>query len=382
MKQLNFFLLLVFAPSLVATAQVGTQHFILNGKLDGQQNGLMYLYYSVGQKRQSDSVQIVNGKFSFKGKLDDPSMAYLLLKGEKRNNLNSVGFFLEPAVMKVSVTLNHFRDAKIFGSKSQNEYALLNDRKNKVQKRWQVVMDTLSAVNKRSNFEYQELKNWVLTPYEAETREVDFEFFAKHPQSYVTAFMLRLYVSTLPLDTLQMYYNRLGKRMQQTADGKSLADEIKKLKSGSPGSMATDFSTMDINGKSITLSNLRGKYVLLDFWASWCLPCRKGNPHLRTLYSKYKDKGFEIIGISDDDRNHAAWKKAVEQDSLPWLQVLRGFDMEKLLRNEPNTNDISNKFGIHSLPTRILIDPLGKIIGRYGEEEDTMDKQLLDVFHF
>src|SRR5690606_35082369 len=113
--------------------------------------------------------------------------------------------------------------------------------------------------------------------------------------------------------------------VQNSADGKELAAEIAKLKSGSVGATATDFSGMDIQGKPLKLSDYRGKYVLLDFWASWCVPCRKGNPHLLQLYGKYKKKGFEIIGVSDDDSNEKAWRKAVDQDKIGvWKHVLRG----------------------------------------------------------
>jgi glutathione peroxidase-family protein len=98
------------------------------------------------------------------------------------------------------------------------------------------------------------------------------------------------------------------------------------------------------------------------------------------LYSKYKDRGFEIIGVSDDDSNHDAWHKAVEKDGLPWRHVLRGFDRQKLMKNEPNEKDISEKYGIHSLPTKILIDPNGVIIGRYDEQENALDEKLKEVF--
>jgi thiol-disulfide isomerase/thioredoxin len=148
--------------------------------------------------------------------------------------------------------------------------------------------------------------------------------------------------------------------------------------------MAHEFTKQDINGQTLSLASLRGKYVLLDFWASWCGPCRKGNPHLKSLYSKYKDKGLEIVGVSDDDRDLAAWKKAVEQDGIGiWRHVLRGLDMEKRMANQPNPDDISDYYGIHSLPTKILIDPQGKIIGRYGgggEDDEAMDKKLASIF--
>jgi thiol-disulfide isomerase/thioredoxin len=135
----------------------------------------------------------------------------------------------------------------------------------------------------------------------------------------------------------------------------------------------------------LKLTDFRGKYVLVDFWASWCVPCRAGNPHLLSLYAKYKDKGFEIIGVSDDDSNHEAWKKAVEKDGIGvWKHVLRG------LKRDPNSEygfdksaSISDRYGISSLPTKILIDPAGVIIGRYGgggEDDAAMDKKLAEVF--
>lgn len=375
---------ILFFTTLAAGAQQKTANqFFLNGRLKGENSGMMYLYYSNSQNaREKDSAVITNGKFSFKGKINEPTMAYLALKEETetRDQNHSTSFFMEPAMMTVVLPLNKFGDAKFTGSKSQNEFAVLQGKKQKVEEQWKIVMDTLSQVNKRSNVEFQKLKDWVLTPYEAEAKEIDLAFFAAHPQSPVTAYMLRFYVSSLSLDSLQMYYDKLGKKLQLTHDAKDLANEIQMLRGGSPGSMAKDFTTIDINGDKLTLSDFKGKYVLLDFWASWCVPCRAGNPHLKDLYAKYKDKGIEFIGVSDDDSKPEAWHKAVEKDGLPWRQVLRGLDMGKLMKNEPNPRDISEKYGISSLPTKILIDRSGKIIGRYSEEAGPLDAKLKEIF--
>jgi thiol-disulfide isomerase/thioredoxin len=385
-KAKYFILALVFSGAAAYSQNINAQQkpdnqFVLKGQVTGLEDGWLNLYYSDSNgKRVHDSAALKSGRFSFKGKIAEPTMAYLGLKEEKRSQDNSVSFFMEPCVMTVVLPLNKFRDAAFTGSKTQNEYAAIQTKKQKIQDRWKIVMDTLSAVNKRSNVQFQELKNWVLQPYEAEMRELDYAFFAGHPQSPVTANMLRYYVARLPLDSLQVYYDKLGKKVQQTNDGKDLANEIQKLRGGSPGSMAKNFTATDINGKELSLSDFKGKYVLLDFWASWCVPCRAGNPHLKELYTKYKDKGIEFIGVSDDDRNHDAWHKAVEKDGLPWRHVLRGFDMEKLMNNEPNEKDISEKFGIHSLPTKILIDRSGKIIGRYLEDEGPLDAKLEEIF--
>ena len=124
---------------------------------------------------------------------------------------------------------------------------------------------------------------------------------------------------------------------------------------------------------------------MIDFWASWCVPCRKGNPHLLQLYSKYKKKGFEIIGVSDDDSNHAAWRKAVEQDKIGvWKHVLRGLKKMENGRYD-KSEDKSEAYGIHTLPSKILVGPDGVIIGRYASGAGTdadLDAKLKDVFKF
>jgi thiol-disulfide isomerase/thioredoxin len=217
------------------------------------------------------------------------------------------------------------------------------------------------------------------TPFNERMDKIDYEFFKAHPTSPVTAYMLRFHVSELPLDTLEMYYNNFGSALQQSKMGKEIDSEIAKLRSGSPGSMAKNFSTSDINGNKLSLSDYKGKYVLLDFWASWCVPCRKGNPHLKTLYAKYKARGIEFIGIADDDRAEEAWKKAVEKDGIGiWKHVRRGLKYEN--GNFDRSTDISENFGIHTLPTKILIDPNGKIVGRYSEEEKPLDDKLREIF--
>ncbi|MBD0833379.1 TlpA family protein disulfide reductase, partial [Aestuariibaculum sediminum] len=136
----------------------------------------------------------------------------------------------------------------------------------------------------------------------------------------------------------------------------------------------------------LKLADFKGKYLLIDFWASWCVPCRKGNPHLISLYHKYHSKGLEILGVSDDDRAHDKWKNAVEKDGIGiWHHVLRGLEYKEGTYQRINKDkDISDAYNIHSLPTKILVDPNGVIVGRYGGgggTDDDMDKDLAEIFN-
>lgn len=396
MKRIIAIGILAFLSANTINAQDQNNQFQIKGRLSGQSTGILYLSYSnADNKRVRDSCEIVNNAFSFKGNIKEPTMAYLQLKEEKRNELNSTNVFIEPAAMTIALQFNKFSDAKLTGSKTQNENKALEKLKEPVRKQMQPVLDEYTSANniytaavkrKAPEDSLDILKEKAaavrekFTPYNKRTDKIDYDFFIKHPNSYVTVFMMRFHVSEWSLDTLQLIYDNMNETVKQSSYGKDLDKEIQELRGGSPGSMAKDFSATDINGNKLALSDLKGKYVLLDFWASWCVPCRKGNPHLKELYARYKDKGIEFIGISDDDRNPDAWRKAVTKDGLPWLHVLRGLDMQKRMSGLPNETEISDRFGIHTLPTKILIDQSGMIIGRFGEEEQELNEMLMKIF--
>ncbi|HZW69457.1 MAG TPA: TlpA disulfide reductase family protein, partial [Hanamia sp.] len=224
-----------------------------------------------------------------------------------------------------------------------------------------------------------------MDPYYKQLEDIDNGFMDKNPSSYVTASILRYRISDMPLQEGENRYNGLTENVKASSLGKQIKETLDGLRKGSPGAKAYVFSSTELKGEPLSLSDYKGKYVLVDFWASWCVPCRAGNPHLLSLYSKYKNKGkgLEIIGVSDDDAHADAWKKAVEKDKIGvWKHVLRGLKQLPGFKFD-HSADISDRYGIHALPTKVLIDPNGMIIGRYGgggENDEAMDKKLSEIF--
>ena len=379
----------------------GGGHFSLNGTLPGVPVMLKLYYMGSDGKRKVDSVRVRDGRFSFHGDITEPTMAYLSGVDQQSgmDDPHSVSLFLEPSDMTIALPADNYKKAVITGSVSQQEYDALSKEKAPIYKEMEPLSkeykkagDAMRAAVKAKKSEaYIDTLRYraaaihdQFDPFFERSRQIDYAFFISHPQSYVTAYELRFYISELPLDSSRLIYSRLGGKVQQSAAGKTIADEIEKLEAGWPGSMAKDFTARELGGGTLSLSSLKGKYVLIDFWASWCVPCRKSMPHVKELYAQYKDRGLEVIGVSDDDRDSSAWKKALTKDGTGiWHNVLRGLDMEKIQNGEKNEKDISEKFGIHSLPTKILIDREGRIIGRYDkgtdEEAAELDRKLAEV---
>ncbi len=398
MKKTSQFITYSILLANICYAQSG-KPFSIDGKLSGQQTGKIYMTYQVDEnKYQTDSTELKNGSFTFSGQIPHPVSASVYLDRNARMS-ESAQIFIEPSKMNLALTKGEFDKAKLSGSKAQEEYKRMESACGNALQKLMPLRKSYDKLNEEYIKARREKKDSAFTapmlqkldqikgqmePYSEEVSTARKDFIEKNPGSYVSAYMLRSYLNDMNLARGEKIYSSMPAGIRESMYGKAVKKDLEGLRQGSPGSEAYVFATKDINGNMLSLADFKGKYVLVDFWASWCGPCRKGNPHLKNLYSKYKDKGLEIIGISDDDRDLAAWKKAVEQDGIGiWKHVLRGFDMQKLLKHEPNPDDISNYYGIHTLPTKILIDPKGMIIGRYGgggENDEAMDKKMEEIF--
>ncbi len=370
----KYFLVFICCFSLGIQAQEG---FTIHGKigtLDAPAKA--FLRYKDDGKTVTDSAILHNGQFTFTGKLTSPVEADLTIKhGDTFSSRDNLHFYIENADITVTAQDNFVRNAVVKGSLTNDEYRRLSE----LQRPYRRIADSVKAVyNART---LQERKDTAflkaITPIVLSSRvgydSVNRSFIAKHPNSYISLVTFRqveLGYNFNP-DTAALKFEQFPLGLRESALGKQLAAIIEKGRKTNIGIPAMDFVQKDTTGKPVKLSDFLGQYVLLDFWASWCSPCRAENPNLLKAYNKYKDKNFTILGVSlDDEATRKAWINAVEKDGLPWTQVseLKGFKSKAAVL-----------YGVTAIPSNFLIDPDGKIIARNLRGEE-LEKKLASIF--
>ena len=249
------------------------------------------------------------------------------------------------------------------------------------------VMPRMMELNKL----YYEVENRdsvmeLMKPYQMQFGKCQKDYMEKYPSTALTAMFLRQETGRMTLDKMKEVYNKLDETAKQTTSAKEIAAEIAVLERVMPGNPAPEIAKNDlVTGKPFALSSLKGKVVLLDFWASWCVPCRKSNPHVKALYEKYRKKGFDVVYVADNDDNPANALKAINEDGIKnYHHVLRGLITKRGPNGEhmgfDKSQDVSKNYAVHFLPTKFLIDREGNIIGKVTDEE--LDAKLKEIFGF
>ncbi|WP_240676170.1 TlpA disulfide reductase family protein [Botryobacter ruber] len=328
----------------------GSNSFEILGKLqNAPENGSIYLF-ELGESQfiARDTSEIgKDGSFKFEGTVKEPTFYQVGLDRQK-------GFFLVVDNKKIEVVAdanNIANPVKIEGSEDSKLFQELNTLVQESAKKEQ-------ALGERFNQAMAEGKTDEAENIREEYFELQKEkkaFLAKHPGSVVSVF------GTLNLvdpnndfafaDSMATLYTEKLPDSKYTA---MLNERLKGLRSTAVGAVAPDITLPTPDGDMMSLSSLRGKYVLVDFWASWCGPCRQENPNVVRMYNKYKDKGFEIFGVSLD-QSEDKWKKAIQADNLTWPHVsdLKGWQ-----------SSAAQLYGVNAIPQTILLDKEGKIIAK------------------
>lgn len=349
--------------------------FEIVGKLSGIGNGykVMLNYKNSEGKDAKDSTTVKNGKFELSGTTAFANKAFLSLLPENKDSIRRGAssdfqvFYLEKGKFMLAGT-NNIAKADLTGGPAQKDYLLYNSQMGGLTAQYQGLVKRYMKA--RSAKDSAEIKNIQAEgkPLGVKMAAVEDSFLFSHPDSYVSLDLIfNEKAQVIDPKVFDRYYKPLSKRVLASFTGQKLVAKYEKASQIFNGQIV-DFTQEDTQGKPFKLSSLRGKYVLIDFWASWCAPCRAENPNLLKAYQALKDKQFEIVSISLDD-NKKAWLHAVEMDKLPWEQVsdLKGWK-----------NELAVKYGISAVPQNFLLDPNGKIIAKNLRGEDLYTK-LSDI---
>jgi len=355
MKKL--FLALLLLPTLVFGQSKG---FVINGNIKGLADGEARLVHPQDQKMTIASGQAKEGVFTISGSVPEPGLYFLVLHGEQ-----PIYVYLENSNMQVTGTKTGIKSLKIEGSAAHKDF----DQFQKVFNPLFAEINVAASNLQQSGYPNKEAE---MRRYDSLVKRIQSEvesFVAQKKSSYVSPFVI-LVTSQLTEDpsVLKNYFEMLDAPVRQSAMGRNLQQVIANASIGAVGSPSIDFAQNDTEGRPVSLASFKGKYVLVDFWASWCRPCRQENPNVVKAYNKFKDKNFTVLGVSLD-QDKAAWVKAIEKDNLAWTQVsdLLGWN-----------NAVAQLYRVQSIPQNFLIDPDGKIIAKDLRGED-LEKRLCEI---
>lgn len=358
MKQL--FIIAFGIIFLAACTSTSKNDYTILGKIEGKVPAKIYLkYYSDGNMNTIDSSEFVNGEFKFKGSLTSPDYYYLQI-GPANNRM---GFFIENSQISITAHIDSLRNMVVTGSKTQDDYiaysdskAIFDDQLKELYAKYKATKDEDAQME--IEVKYDSIDNLKL--------EFTKDYVMNNGNTMLAPFIIRReLIHSIELDELEKLTNTISPELKENTYTQELYKRIETLRSLQPGLQAPEFTQIDTAGNPVNLSDFKGKYVLIDFWASWCSPCRKANPTVVAMYNKYAAKNFTVLGVSmDSDRSK--WLEAIEADGLTWSHVST-LDSWK--------NPVGKIYAVNSIPHAILIGPDGNIIKR-GVHADELDELL------
>lgn len=366
-------LLLSASVVLFSCNKVKDGEYLITGTAKGIENGKTIILETQDANGMGliavDTVKVENGKFEIKGKVTEPAFHTIQLEAAN----GKIPFILETGEIIIEIDKDSIQKSKISGTYNNDEYVKFNEEIKVIQKK---VMDfqkqNMQAMNTAQQTQDTAVINKLMKEYSKIQEEVGTAAKAKyttyaetHPKSFISALIIQSMVSDPSMDVKksESLYNSLDESLKNTKPGKAIKTrlaEIKNPAAGAPVPAAadakwrSDFSAPNPDGKVISLKENLGKVTIVDFWASWCGPCRKENPNVVALYKELHSKGLNIIGVSLD-KDASKWKEAIAKDKLTWPQVSHLKSWE-----EP----IALQYKVESIPATFILDASGKVVAK------------------
>jgi len=388
----TFLLTILILYSCCSPNKRDLKQFTLEGTINDIETGNVVIKYWPDKTLICDTVKIINGNFSYKGKIVETGPATIYWG----NNHQSM-IYLDPGKMKISLSKNNYPEFIMTGSKTQNDFDRfeksikpIHDKILNTIKQYNGIKDSINVstdVSSRSKLEKRlyETKSY-LTLYNKKIDSIKIQFVTENTASFCSIFLLNELQGNevISKDSTILLLNRLDNSLKNDQYAKTISDDIRKKTNIEIGVQAPDFKALDINQSPVTLSQFKGKNVILmDFWASWCDPCRQSIPHLKEIYNKYHSKGLEIVAVSIDD-DKQAWVEAIHKDNTELWYNVPIAEKSDPAEEYYTDDDIGKNYFIGTIPTQILINKEGKIINRWeGRSEDieaSIDKALSGLF--
>jgi peroxiredoxin len=353
------------------------QKFEIKGTVD---NGLVgkKLYFSrvtmYGSAKAEAVPLVVNARnFVIKGEIEEPERGIISLTKDAKADTSALAFMIDKGIITIQLK-NTLTASIVSGSKADVDFK-------------EYIAKTSAETHEFNEF-YKELEKKAMQGSSRDSLQLVFQngyqtynhamntirlaYVKANPGSFTSLLLLPEIVEySQNYNQIDSLYASLGDDIKKSPSAKIINEKFKNDRLLSIGAVAPDFSQPDVNGKQVKLSDFRGKYILVDFWASWCGPCRQENPNVVRIYNQFKDKNFTILGVSlDRPGAKQAWLKAIEDDKLAWTQV-SDLNFWK--------NEAAVKYGIQAIPQNFLLDPQGKILAKNltGENLESALSEIL-----
>lgn len=365
-----------------------TDSISISGQLKGLKNNKVGISYVDGSgKTQYTSFQGTNDKFLGKVKAEAvPAGARLSISWPRDPSAKPqmptapFNFFVWNKNLYITGDANSIPTIRIKGDEENNLYDGLKQQLATSEVRYQELLTIFTNPDKKLSDKDSLKRQKDIRDNSRYIYAKQKDFVKTHPNSFTSVFLLSRMSFLYSADDYIAAFNSLTSTYKSTAPAESIKKDIQKLLPTVAGTSVFAFERLDKDGKKVSPELLKGKTYLLDFWGSWCGPCRASHPHLKELYKKYKGKGFEIVAIAQErgktlDASKASWLKAIEDDQITWVHILNQDGIEK--------QDLVKTFHINAFPTKILVDAQGKIILRItASATDDIDKALEKIYGF